>query len=350
MPSEQQLRPNTCGARVGLSLPQYVQALPVSLLAVFEAADRQASGVDVVLEVPAGKPGAVQATLPVEGAVPLGILFPARDILLNEAGHEGHATGGQGLMDQAKVGGGVLVIHVREDRVRVEDVNRARLGGQGALRGAIGVVALITDVDQGEAEARGAQVLLGPAENLWLDVDTVVVGHAAKVLAHAHGQATGAAAPVIEIRLGGQACVLLESLDVLHGSLDECSIILEVLTTHAVLPRGQGILRGLLPIQHDAQTTLHHVDELSRLRAELDVIDSEIVIAIGARLAKAREIGAAKAALGSVVRDPARERIVIEGVRAQAEEIGSNADLTQEVFTMLIHGALRVQNHDPSKD
>ena len=92
------------------------------------------------------------------------------------------------------------------------------------------------------------------------------------------------------------------------------------------------------------------MDELSRLRAELDVIDSEIVIAIGARLAKAREIGAAKAEMGSVVRDPARERIVIEGVRAQAEEIGSNADLTQEVFTMLIHGALRVQNHDPSRD
>ena len=92
------------------------------------------------------------------------------------------------------------------------------------------------------------------------------------------------------------------------------------------------------------------MDELSRLRAELDVIDSEIVIAIGARLAKAREIGAAKAAMGSVVRDPARERIVIEGVRTQAEAIGSNADLTQEVFTMLIHGALRAQNHDPSKD
>lgn len=92
------------------------------------------------------------------------------------------------------------------------------------------------------------------------------------------------------------------------------------------------------------------MDELSRLRAELDVIDSEIVTAIGARLAKARQIGAAKAATGSVVRDPARERIVLEGVRAQAESIGSNADLTEEVFITLIHGALRVQNHDPSND
>jgi len=92
------------------------------------------------------------------------------------------------------------------------------------------------------------------------------------------------------------------------------------------------------------------VDELSRLRAELDVIDSEIVAAIGARLAKARQIGAAKASMGSVVRDPARERIVLDGVRAQAEEIGSNAGLTEEVFTLLIHGALRAQNHDPSKD
>jgi chorismate mutase len=92
------------------------------------------------------------------------------------------------------------------------------------------------------------------------------------------------------------------------------------------------------------------VDELSRLRAELDVIDSRIVTEIGARLAKAREIGAAKAAMGSVVRDPARERIVLDGVRAQAEAIGSNPDLTEEVFTLLIHGALRVQNHDPSND
>jgi len=92
------------------------------------------------------------------------------------------------------------------------------------------------------------------------------------------------------------------------------------------------------------------VDELSRLRAELDVIDSEIVAAIGARLAQARLIGAAKAATGSVVRDPARERVVLDGVRAQAEAIGSNADLTEEVFTLLIHGALRAQNHDPSND
>ena len=178
----------------------------------------------------------------------------------------------------------------------------------------------------------------------------MVVSHSAEVFAHAHSQATCATAPVIQVRLRGQAGVLLEALDVLDGRLDECGVILEVLTTHAVLARGQGVLRGLLPIQHGAQTTLQHVDELSRLRAELDVIDSEIVIAIGARLAKAREIGAAKAALGTVVRDPARERIVLEGVRTQAEAIGSNADLTEEVFTMLIHGALRVQNHDPSND
>lgn len=92
------------------------------------------------------------------------------------------------------------------------------------------------------------------------------------------------------------------------------------------------------------------VDDLTRLRTELDVIDSDIVEAIAARIAKAREIGAAKAATGSVVRDPARERIVLDGVRAKAEVVGAPADLVEEVFGLLIHGALRAQNHDPSQD
>ena len=207
----------------------------------------------MVLEVPAGEPRAVQPTLPLEWAVALGVLLPPGHVLLHEAGDEGPAAGSECLGDQPQVGGRVLIVHVREHRVGVEDVDAAGLGRQGAFRRAVRVVALIAHVDAGEAEAGRCQVLARPVDEFRLDIDTVVVGDPAEVLPNPDRKAPRTASPVEQPRVLGQVGVLLEALDIADGRLDEGRIVLEVLSAHPVLTRRQHVTPGLLRPEHVVQ-------------------------------------------------------------------------------------------------
>jgi len=88
------------------------------------------------------------------------------------------------------------------------------------------------------------------------------------------------------------------------------------------------------------------VDELSRLRQELDGIDAGIVDAIADRFAMVRKIGAAKAQSGTAVRDVSREAVVFDNVRQRAVDLGISPQVITEVFTILITGSLVEQGHD----
>ena len=149
--------------------------------------------------------------------------------------------------------------------------------------------------------------------------------------------------------MAAQAAVVLQARHVIDRGVDERCIVLEVLTAHAVPARRQGQCgncRCLFPSKHDRKTTLIRVDELSRLRQELDGIDAGIVDAIADRFAMVRKIGDAKAQSGTAVRDVSREAVVFDNVRQRAVDLGISPQVITEVFTVLITGSLVEQGHD----
>jgi chorismate mutase/prephenate dehydratase len=83
--------------------------------------------------------------------------------------------------------------------------------------------------------------------------------------------------------------------------------------------------------------------DLSTLRAELDAIDSGLVDLIARRLEVVAGIGAAKAGSDTPVRDPGRERAVLDAVSAAAEERGVPGDLVRRIFREIIGYAVDKQ-------
>ncbi len=84
-------------------------------------------------------------------------------------------------------------------------------------------------------------------------------------------------------------------------------------------------------------------DELDALRAEIDRIDNDLVKLISRRSDVAREIGLTKRRDGLKVRDPERERKVVEKMVALAGELGADKKLAKEAARLLIADAVAAQ-------
>jgi chorismate mutase/prephenate dehydratase len=83
--------------------------------------------------------------------------------------------------------------------------------------------------------------------------------------------------------------------------------------------------------------------DLDRLRVQLDHIDHQLVDLIAQRLEIVAEVGAAKAGSDTPVRDPDRERAVLEKVARAAGERGIPGELVQRVFREIIGYAVDKQ-------
>ena len=81
-------------------------------------------------------------------------------------------------------------------------------------------------------------------------------------------------------------------------------------------------------------------DKLAGLRAELDAVDHALVELIARRLELVAGVGAAKADSGTPVRDPDRERAVLDGVETAARERGVSGELVRRIFLDIIGHAV----------
>ncbi|MFM1885888.1 MAG: hypothetical protein RL026_1045 [Pseudomonadota bacterium] len=82
---------------------------------------------------------------------------------------------------------------------------------------------------------------------------------------------------------------------------------------------------------------------LDELRRQLDVLDGELLSLIARRQATSRQIAVAKRSTGHPTRDYRREREVVLGARARAEELGLPGELAEDVMRLLIRYSLTTQ-------
>ncbi|MDX1624946.1 MAG: bifunctional chorismate mutase/prephenate dehydrogenase [Wenzhouxiangellaceae bacterium] len=87
-------------------------------------------------------------------------------------------------------------------------------------------------------------------------------------------------------------------------------------------------------------------NELMRLRTELDRIDRELVERAAARQRTVSRIGEIKHGSGRQLRDFAREREVLDGVRSHARECRLDPDVAEQLMTTLIEASLTRQERE----
>jgi chorismate mutase/prephenate dehydrogenase len=85
---------------------------------------------------------------------------------------------------------------------------------------------------------------------------------------------------------------------------------------------------------------------LEKLRSDLSAVDRQLVELIAERQRLVGEIGRSKQASGTGTRDYAREKDVLDMGRAQAEEIGLDPELAENVLRELIRSSLASQERD----
>ena len=85
---------------------------------------------------------------------------------------------------------------------------------------------------------------------------------------------------------------------------------------------------------------------LENLRDALSDVDRQIIDLIAERQRIVGEIGQSKLAHGTATRDFAREKDVIDSGRAQAEEVGVDPDLAENILTALIRSSLASQERE----
>lgn len=83
--------------------------------------------------------------------------------------------------------------------------------------------------------------------------------------------------------------------------------------------------------------------ELLRLRAEIERVDRTLIARIAERVALARQVGAAKRALGMPTLDPAREAAVVRRAGMLAREAGLADEDVRYLFWHLIGLSRRAQ-------
>ena len=87
--------------------------------------------------------------------------------------------------------------------------------------------------------------------------------------------------------------------------------------------------------------------ELTRLRGEIERIDSEIVRLLAERVKVAREVGDTKHAAGLATLDHAREAAVVRRAVERAREAGlSRDDEVRQIFWQIIGLCRRAQTED----
>jgi chorismate mutase/prephenate dehydrogenase len=91
------------------------------------------------------------------------------------------------------------------------------------------------------------------------------------------------------------------------------------------------------------QTTIMKLDEL---RSELSAVDRQLVELIAERQRLVSVIGRSKQSTGTGTRDYAREKDVLDMGRAQAEELGIDPDLAENVLRQLIRSSLASQEKE----
>lgn len=77
-------------------------------------------------------------------------------------------------------------------------------------------------------------------------------------------------------------------------------------------------------------------DEIAPHRAEINALNAEILNLLVRRVEVAKEIAGVKRRHGKPVVDPARERVVLEQARAQAQARGLDPDGAERVFRAII--------------
>ena len=86
--------------------------------------------------------------------------------------------------------------------------------------------------------------------------------------------------------------------------------------------------------------------KLDELRNELSDVDRQIVDLVAARQRIVGEIGRTKQSAGAGTRDYAREKEVLDKARAQAEGLGIDQDLVEDLLRQLIRSSLASQERD----
>ena len=89
------------------------------------------------------------------------------------------------------------------------------------------------------------------------------------------------------------------------------------------------------------------VEDLERIRAEVERVDRELIRLIGERVRLAREVGAAKRRAGVPTLDPAREAAVIRRAGSLAREAGLAEDDVRDIFWHVIGLSRRAQLEEP---
>lgn len=85
------------------------------------------------------------------------------------------------------------------------------------------------------------------------------------------------------------------------------------------------------------------MDELDRIREEINQVDAHILEALASRRKLAERIIQAKDQLGTPIRDAAREEKMLEGLIAQGRSQGLDAHLVTRVFHEIIDDSIRSQ-------
>lgn len=85
------------------------------------------------------------------------------------------------------------------------------------------------------------------------------------------------------------------------------------------------------------------VEELNRIRAQIEAVDRDIIRLISERVALARRVGDAKRAAGVPVLDPAREAAVVRRAGALAREFQLEDEDVRYIFWHLIGLSRRAQ-------
>lgn len=88
------------------------------------------------------------------------------------------------------------------------------------------------------------------------------------------------------------------------------------------------------------------MDELTRLRTELDGVDAQLIAAVARRQQIVAEIGRIKHAAGKQLRDYQREREVLKHVRHRAQAASLEPELAENVLKLLIEASLTTQERD----
>jgi chorismate mutase / prephenate dehydrogenase len=85
------------------------------------------------------------------------------------------------------------------------------------------------------------------------------------------------------------------------------------------------------------------LDEIARLRARIDEIDQDILGLLKNRYENARQLGHLKQAQERKIRDPKREKAILQRVGASANKLGLNPNYTTKIFSEIFRLSIEAQ-------